>query len=252
MDFYYGARKSPSDPRDLRYHFAATVGLKLPAPTLPVSAPLPPGHPWNQGEEGTCVGHGVGLAIVVAIWRKTGKWIVSSPDAGHRLARDLYHLANPTDSSYQQGTDIRSAVDAATNIGVLGGDGKRYRISSYHTLMPSPTNDLIGDIERAIAGGFVVATAWAWPRNWEQMADGSTDFPFHTLPEPDLNDIAGGHCVAIWRAANKHPAAGDPSLRRDHNIENSWGAGWGHRGCVYFDSSTETTSQFMDAYVVVA
>ena len=241
--FGLGCIPSPYDPGDEAYHFAR-IAETLPAPVLPVTAPLPPGHPWDQLNEGTCVGHGVGLAAVVAIHATTGKWIVNDAASGHVLARDLYHQANPTDFTYQAGTYVRNGLKAAQKVGVLGADGKRYKIGPYRSLLGSA--DVLGDVERAIGAGMIVVVGARWPSLW--MA---RDYPFDTVPDPGANPaIAGGHCFALWRVALKHPAAGVPSLRVDPSIMNSWDLRWTKDGAAYMPGALLRSSLVYDIWVI--
>ena len=236
-----GALRSPADPRDADYHVAR---LALPtAPSLPVQVALPPGGAWDQGDEGTCVGHGVGLAAVVAIHKATGIWIVKDAAAGHRLARDLYYQTTH-DTTYSYGTWARLALRTALKLGVLGADGKRHRIGAYHSLLPS--SDIRSSVEAALAAGMLVNVSFEWPRRW--MVENA---PFDTLPSP-TKASPGGHNVSIWRAVMKHPTAGSPALRRDHSLRNSWGAGWFGDGAAYFNSALETGSRLWEAWVIDA
>ncbi len=241
--FGFGCIPSPYDPGDDEFAFTR-IAETLPPVTLPVTVELPPGGSWDQGNEGTCVGHGVGLAAVVAIHRTTGRWIVTNDVQGHALGRDLYHQANPLDVSYQQGTYVRNGLKAAQKVGVLGADGKRYKIGPYRSLMGSA--DVLGDVERAIGAGMVVVAGAQWPKVW--MAP---DFPFDTLPEPGANPvIAGGHCFTFWRVANKHPAAGVPSLRVDPSIMNSWNHRWTKDGAAYMDGALLRSALVYDLWII--
>ena len=236
-----GPKPQPGDS----WHFGSHLASAAPLPVLPVTVPLPPGHPWNQDGLGTCIGNGCGLACVVAIHRATGRWIVESAQAGEALAHDLYHGANPGDSGYKQGARLIDALRFAQSTGVIGQDGKRYKIKTFHSLLPS--TDINGDVERALAAGMAVATGWKWSAAW--MADPAAHFD--TLPHPGA-PWAGGHCVAIWRAVMKHPSAGTTALRRDHDLEQSWGA-WGVQGGAYFDAALERDPTLLfDAYAVTA
>lgn len=234
-----GALRSPADPRD----FSAAVLLPPTAPSLPVQVALPPGGAWDQGTEGTCVGHGVGLAAVVAIHKATGKWIVTNPADGHRLGRDLYYQTTH-DATYSYGTWARLALRTALKLGVLGSDGKRHKIGGYHSLLPSA--DIRSAVELALAAGMIVNVSYGWPKRW--MLDTA---PFDTLPSPGVADV-GGHNVSIWRAAMKHPTAGSTSLRRDHSLRNSWGSAWFGDGAAYFNSAIETTPRLWEAWVITA
>lgn len=241
--FGLGAIPSPYDPGDEEYAFTR-IAEALPAPALPVTVTLPPGGAWDQGAEGTCVGHGVGLAAVVAIHKATGKWIVTNDTHGHALGRDLYHQANPLDLTYQQGTYVRNGLKAAQKVGVLGADGKRYRIGPYRSLMGSP--DVLNDVARAIGAGMVVVAGARWPRVW--MA---RDFAFDTLPDPGADPaLAGGHCFVFWRVAAKHPAAGVPSLRVDPSIMNSWNHRWTPDGAAYMPGNLLRSSLMYDLWVI--
>src|SRR5574343_105299 len=238
-EYGLGCLPSPVDPRD--YHVSRLA--LAPRPTLPVAVPLPPGHPWDQGSLGTCVGHGTGMAVVIAIHKATGKWIVKDALKGERLAKDLY-LQATGDTTYMRGAWVRQAVAAAKKIGVLGADGKRYKIQAYHSLLPAA--DIRAEVETALAAGMGVITAWEWPRNW--MA---ADYPFDTLPNPRPPTV-GGHCVLVWRAAMKHPAPNSGLLRRDHAIENSWDGAFTKDGSAYLNSALENTPRLWEAWVVEA
>ena len=246
-DFALGCLPPTFDPGDADYHFAK-IAQALPAPVLPVKAPLPPGYPWDQGNEGTCVGHGIGLAVVVAIHRKTGKWIVDDAKSGHALARDLYWQGTH-DPTYQRGAQLRDVARAARNVGALGKDGTRHRIATYRTMLPS--TDIVHDIERAIGAGYVVATGWRWPNLW--MA---RDYSFDTLPDPPADSpIAGGHCVGLCQATMKHPYANAPAgsaLREDGLIANSWDLRWTKDGLAYVDTALIRAGWMFDALVIEA
>lgn len=243
--FGLGAIPSGFDEGDAAYHFLTTAAAAAPRPVLPVQLPaLPPGHPWDQDSLGTCVGNGVGLAAVIAIHKATGKWIVRDAVQGEALAKDLYHLANPSDPTYRRGAIIRDALKAAQKIGVLGGDGKRHKIGPYRSLLPSA--DIRSDIERAIAAGMAVVTGWHWPDMWVVANP-----PFDTLPDPPKGaSLAGGHCVCLWRAVMKHPRAGSPALRRDHSIENSWDKRFTRDGAAYVNAALEVTGWLFDAWII--
>lgn len=240
---------SPPDERDADFHVST---LTLPkAVKLPVQIRTrPPGTPWDQGQLGTCVGNGTGLACVVALNAKLGYWITNTPAQGEALAHDLYHLANPNDPTYEQGANIRAALAAAQKVGVLGytkaGIAQRFRIKSYHSLLPS--SDIEGAIEQALAANMVVVTGWQWPEDWMVQS-----VPLDTLPTPPTGEpAAGGHCVGIWRAAMRHPAPKVTSLVREHALENSWGKAFGPGGSAYFDAALEKTPMLFDAWVVQA
>ena len=239
---------SPADDGDAAYHIS-TLALPI-APPLPVQIRTrPPGTPWDQGQLGTCVGNGSGLACVVALNVKLGYWITQTSAQGEALAHDLYHLANPYDPTYEQGADIRSALKAAQKVGVLGytkaGIQQRFRIKSYHSLLPSP--DLSTAIEAAIAAGMVVVVGFRWPEDWMVQS-----VPLDTLPTPPAGEpAAGGHCVGIWRAAMRRPSPQVTALARMHELENSWGEAFGPGGAAFYEAALEP-SMIFDAYVVQA
>jgi len=232
--FGLGAIPSPPDARDEAYHLS-TLGLEA-VPTLPVTIPHLP-LVWNQGNTGTCVGHGVLLAIAVALYRKLGYWIVSEPVFAEQSARDLY-LQTTGDKTLQLGADIRSALKVAASIGVLGKDksGKvqRFKITSYHTLLPSANVELA--VEAAIASGMVVIAGMNWPEDW--MIQKAV-----VLPDPPQGEqSAGGHCIGFWRAIAGSPVA--------NCLRNSWGATWGNGfGNAYVHAPTFVQRAF-DLWVV--
>ena len=240
-----GAIPSPPDERDADYHLA-TIALPV-KPALPVTIPNMP-VVWDQGQTGTCVGHGVGEAICIALYKKLGYWIAPTAADGEVLARDLY-LNTTGDSTLSKGADIRSALKVAATTGVVGrtrgGIRQRFKIASYHTLLPSA--DVQGTIESALAGGMAVIAGLRWPKNWMLR-----DIPFDTLPDPPANEPeAGGHCVIFWRAVQKHPAAGSTALRVDDDLRNSWGLAFGPGGSAYVNHDTVVQRAF-DLWTVQA
>jgi hypothetical protein len=134
-------------------------------------------------------------------------------------ARGLYVSATG-DTTEKRGTYPRLVLAYAAKVGILGTDGKRYRIATYHTLTGQ------ADIEHTIGVlGLPVIFAIAWPTAW--MGEGAP-----VLPDvPASAASAGGHAFFGFRYALKHPVPGSSAVTHpDDGIMNSWGLLFGKDG----------------------
>jgi hypothetical protein len=208
----FGAFPSPPDHRD--YTLAQLAPTAAPPP-MPGAVPGPIPAPLDQGETGTCVAQAVTGAAMLAWHRRHGVW----PPLDETSARGLYVSATG-DTTMERGTYPRLVLACAAKVGILGTDGKRYRIASYHALAGQ------ADIEQTIGVlGLPVIFAIAWPQAW--MGEGAP-----VLPDVDLSAAsAGGHAFYGFRYALKHPVPGSAAVTHpDDGIMNSWGRAFGQDG----------------------
>ena len=212
MERRFGAHPSPHDARDYSIATLATGAT----PPMPGAVPGPIPAPFDQGQTGTCVAQAVTGAAMIAFHRKLGHW----PPFDETSARGLYVSATG-DTTLEKGTYPRLVLAYAARTGILGTDGKRYRIATYHALDHSQA-----DIEQTIGVlGLPVIFAIAWPQAW--MGEGAPVMPDVPLSAPS----AGGHSFVGFRYDLKHPVPGSSAVTHpDDGFLNSWGPPFGQDG----------------------
>ena len=219
----FGALPSPPDPRD--YTLARVPGIAIATPPMPGAVPGPIPAPLEQGETGTCVAQAIVGAANILWHRKLGRWLFNEASAV-----DLYVRATG-DRTLEMGTYPRLVLKYAQQVGILGMDGKRYRIATYHTLLPSANAQ--ADIEQAI-GVLCLPVIFGinWPQGW--MGEAPSVLPDVSPSDPS----AGGHAFYGFRYAEKHPVPGSSTITHpDDGIMNSWGALFGNGGWAWASAS---------------
>lgn len=196
-DHGLGRRPDP-DPRDTRFLMRAYLPERIVRPPLRVWSIF--SRPLDQGDTGTCVGHG-------------GKhWMLTSPvrqtlPQGPPTAYDLYRAALPLDvwpendnGDLSFGTSVRALAQALQGMGY---------ISEYNWAFDADTAaDWL-----ATQGPVVIGI------NWYYSMFVTDDKGFVRVPAN--TPLAGGHCVCLLGWSEKRGAA---------RAINSWGAGWGDKG----------------------
>jgi hypothetical protein len=194
--------------------------------------------PWwhwshDQGREGSCVGHGVGLER--AITNIAQAIVLQLAKAGRRYDTiDLWNEAkkidewSDTNPGDDNGTSVRAAYDICRDKGLcrvtfmrMGDDGVPvpYR--------PKPRDKAEGvernrwarssdEVRTAIAGGLPVAIGVNWYSDFDRPVSkpspaGGTEM---WIGEDDLGRVRGGHCVCIYGASDQ---------RQGFKVKNSWG-----------------------------
>jgi hypothetical protein len=226
-----GAIPSPFDPDDYTIAMLAPAAAP-PAPPMPGAVPGPIPGPLNQGETGTCVANGITGAANILFHRKLGRWLFNEASA-----QDLY-LRATGDTTLKKGTYPRLVLKYAQKVGILGTDGKRYKIGPYHSLLPSA--NLQADIEQVIGVlGLPVVFAISWPQAW--MGKGAPVLPDVTPSDPS----AGGHAFYGFRYALKHPVPGSSAVTHpDDGFMNSWGLLFGLDGWAWASAGVLTGRAF--------
>jgi hypothetical protein len=166
--------------------------------------------PLDQGDTGTCVGHG---------WKG---WLATAPIIQSDIGKppspfDIYDAAiqvdewpdNDHDTERQMGTSVRAGAKVLQARGFL----KEYR---WCYTVDAAANWIAGlDVTgRFVGGPLVVGVNW-----YSGMFSPDTNGFVHIS-----GNIAGGHCFAILGWNEK--------LGYAHCL-NSWGIGWGHNGRFY-------------------
>jgi len=240
---------------DWRLTHARAGGLLADAAPLPRSVDLRASW-WqigDQGATGSCVGWAAADSVLRWHFVKAGRlsradrlsvrfvWMASKET-------DAY-AARPTTFIELEGTSLKAALDIARKFGVVrdlelpfGAAGlfpgeanafyalaSRLRIGSYYNLGTDPAD---WRAWLAYAGGGPILTRLGVDATWEEVGrDGNLDDY-----RPDT--VRGGHAVALV------------GFTPDRFIvRNSWGTGWGDRGCGYA-SLDYARAAFVEAYGV--
>jgi hypothetical protein len=160
----------------------------------------------DQGAEGTCVGH----ALTNNFLAKPRPHVMypqfETVETSHQYARAAY-LAFTGDTSYQQGANMRDAVDWALREGL---------VAAYYRCTSVP------EITDAILGTGPVFFASSWYRSMFSPYSGNDNEYVRVDPS---SGYAGGHAYLLT-GVDLEPTAGPPFVR----MENSWGADWGRNG----------------------
>lgn len=188
------------DPRNRNYRVAAPVeNLNTRARWWTGGVIL------DQGQEGSCVGHGVVAEYLASPVR--GRVPDPRPENGHELAVQVYDRARQIDEfegDFTEGTSVRAGMLVGREHGWY--DGFRWAFN-------------LTDLRAALEQGPVVVGIDVR----EAMYDTDTVGDWH----PDGPSV-GGHCCLITGYSPNYKRRG-PRYR----IRNSWGPDWGDGGNAY-------------------
>lgn len=165
------------------------------------------GETLDQGQEGSCVGHGIAHEIAA-------RPVVGSAD--HTKALEIYHQAQTLDEwpgeSYE-GTSVLAGMKAATAMGYY--DEYRWAFG---------LEDLVSAV--GYRGPAVLGINW-----YSAMFSPDADGFIHVG-----GTVAGGHCILMrgikirW-ASRVHSGIDGVDLDASYALlHNSWGPGWGDNG----------------------
>lgn len=161
----------------------------------------------DQGQEGTCVGHGCTNVLMAGPVTHPHFAAFDSPSDAHLFARQLYFDATG-DSTYQQGAYTRDALNVLV---------KRGQIASYHALRS--VSEIVTTLQSI--GPVTFGSDW-----YESMFTPHTQYENSYLKVDKSSGLAGGHLYSLT-GVDLSPIHGGPEFVR---MENSWGPGWGHDG----------------------
>lgn len=212
----------PAAPFALRPGFTA---VKI-APKSDLTALMPP--IWDQGELGSCVGHGMARAIDYATHKQTQGFYGPS-----RLF--LYYSARVLEGAVEQdqGCQIVDAVKGARFYGAPSEALWPYNVQDFarrppeqvyadgltrQTLKAWKVDNTDGrSIRKALSEGFPVVFGSLVYRGIYNV---TADKPVLPMPRRGERPI-GGHCMTI---------TGHDDARQVYTVDNSWGTSWGKAG----------------------
>jgi hypothetical protein len=227
--FVGGCLPSPVDDRDLNitnnHPTLAAEGVTV----SPPSASLSPVHPALDQPGPQCVGNGVVQAANIMFWPIYKRWLFDESSA-----INLYNRCKLVDGYPGDGTYIRVALKIAQTEGILGVDGRYYKIGTYYTVdNQQALKSTIATLKKPV----VIGSVWYWTTaSGGLMRD----------PVGDLTRPAPGHCVIVWRYLVNYNLNYPSSYYGEemNTDENSWGFGWGTNGNGNIKQSTAWKYQF--------
>lgn len=178
------------DSRDAPYRFGIVIPPDYP-PIIRKKTWTPPPI-WNQGQTGTCVGHGCACTLGATPYKHTG-----DPFSIYDLATTLDGFPD-NDHNPNSGTTVRAGMKAMEQMGFL----KSY-VWAYSA------KEVANWILRR--GPVVIGIPW-----YSGMSGVNVD----GYVTPNGSNV-GGHCVCVYGAnVNTQTLL----------LQNSWGPGWGRGG----------------------
>ena len=248
-----GWRPDLPDYRDERFLFSRALADEMLAPTvLPPSAQpqrreLNKHPPRDQGNAGSCVGHGVGL--IAAVERNVTQ----------RSPLFIYAEARKVIGELEQdnGAFIRDGVKVVATLGApkerdwpydlsklhddpsdkADRDAAKRKVFSYHRLQTGQ------EFRSCLASGHLFAIGFTvYSLMWEPLVTehGIVNMPYGTAQ--------GGHCVAVigydnvfrqseWAFEARQRGIPDASIPEQvYECQNSWSASWGRQGRFVIDA----------------
>lgn len=214
----YGYRVDHPNLRDTIYRpKIARMETQLPLTSENLLEKLP--SCWDQEQEGSCTGHGVGAAVAFLhpgfmpsrqeIYYN-GRAIEgdTDQDSGAQISDVLTGVANNGVAPENLWPYVESNIFEVPPENVVEA-GSAYKISQFSRISG------LEDLKNCLAEGFPVVIGFSVYDNFEsqEMADSG----ILTLPGPN-DELLGGHCVLVGQY--------DDITKRCF-IRNSWGENWG-------------------------
>lgn len=190
---------SKHDTRSLAYPFTS--------PTADTARTWRLGAVLDQGEEGSCVGHGWTAELIAS-----PRPFKVSPEVGHEYAVRLYEDARRNFDEWPgedyEGTSVLAGAKAVqTYGGFIGGYRWCFNIDAVRDAVLTE-------------GPVVIGIPWL-----ETM----TEVPYNRLLNVGGEEV-GGHCLLVY---GYHPGLkvhGEDDPVRCFRLRNSWGTSWGRNG----------------------
>jgi hypothetical protein len=226
----------PAEDRTHEARFAFREVAPVTVTTVNESIRLPYWH-WthDQGAEGSCVGHGVGMASAIINTRQNRLAGVTQYTRRYDTI-DIWNVAkswdewpdtNPGDDN---GTSVHAGIDVPRKIGLIRVSAMKLDENGVPHPVGSKPRDpnegvsavrwtaTVDDVRTAISMHVPVTIGINWYTDFDrpQQKAGYVN-PFIGLNPNNLGSIRGGHCVVIYGASDSRQAVA---------IKNSWGRGY--------------------------
>lgn len=224
-------RKAPEDWAHVEKHPFSAIASVPASLTVEKVRKLPKWH-WthNQGNEGSCVGHGVSMERAITNTAQNSLARLIRP--GRRYdpiwlwneakKTDEWPDTNPGDDN---GTSVRAAYDVLRTEGT-----RRVKSMVLEGGIPTPVDPRPVDINEgifsnrwtqsvdemrlAVSQGIPVAIGVNWYEDFDTPVLVDSKQYFIGVNSTKLGSVRGGHCVCIYGASDK---------RQAFRVKNSWG-----------------------------
>jgi len=208
-----GANPDRYDPRDFNFNSLVGVPMAEAAKVVDRKFYTMVNHDFrlNQGDEGTCVGHGITNQLTAGPSEHDAYPDFATVATAHEFARGVY-LDATGDTTYQNGAYPRDACQVLLDRGL---------IDSYWKVMQ--VEDIITCL--LTFGPVGIAIPWYWSMYYGNGQLSKAYGNFWIKYNPDSEHV-GYHYIALT-GIDLAPDNGAPPFVR---VENSWGAGWGQDG----------------------
>lgn len=225
----YGWKPDLPDARDLKATAAFGTLKPVPAGTAKYSLrSLSPEVPWDQGQIGSCTGHGVGFCDMFA--RQQQGLLVYRPS---RLAIYYGGRLLEGDTDQDSGAQIRDVMKSTAKVGVGPETLWPYDTTKF-AVQPSPeylaaaakgtttkyasAARNLNTFKQLIYNNFPVVMGFTVYESFESDAVAKSG----VMPMPKRGEsVLGGHCV-VW--------IGWDDSTQTFETRNSWGTSWGDNG----------------------
>lgn len=251
MSYGYGWRAQRPDNRD--HEFLPPV----PRQALPLTYALDVSKipVLDQGQQGSCTGHGTAGIVMFDQQNQGEPVVVPSREFIYYNAR-VYEGAPDQDS----GAEVRDAVKVVANLGVPADSDFPYNDQVFSRKPPAKAySDAVKQealvyeavryphLNQALASGFPVVFGFTVYESFEseQVAD-TGHVP---IPSPG-EQVVGGHCVWTWGYNSNQTGSFQGIPPRTKACRNSWGAGWGDHGNFYLPQWFFDSGQCSDYWVI--
>lgn len=228
------------DLPDIRDHkYAATARKRLPAAVdLRKTGHLP--EVWDQGQIGSCTGHGVGALMSYIVHRETGQRFQPS-----RLF--IYYCEREVEGTVDSdnGAAIRDGIKVVHQLGVpdeslwpYSDDAQRFKNKPDQAAYDAAKLEMAltyqrvdrTEIKKALAADQPVVFGFSVYDSFQTREVAKTG----VVPMPKSTEaLEGGHCVLI---------VGYDNAKKAYLCRNSWGPTWGEQGHFWLPYEFITTA----------